>query len=67
MLQTNGPLPPRARGEGTGTGPVSYCAVVETEPAPRPDDVAVTVIWPGAPVDWTMAITLPLNAFRVSD
>src|SRR5262249_59813535 len=42
-----------------------YCAVMVADPWVRPDDVAVTTIVPDAPVDRTMARTLPLKAFRL--
>ena len=35
-----------------------------TEPAVKPEAVAVTAIDPADPVDRTMARTLPLNALR---
>ena len=42
-----------------------HWAVTVTEPAVRPDEVALTTIEPAAPGDLTMARTLPLNALRL--
>lgn len=41
-------------------------AVAYTDPAVRPDVVAVTVIWPAAPVERTVARALPLKALPLA-
>src|SRR5206468_6910065 len=56
----------RAHGPTCAGAPArAHCATTVTDPAVRPEEVAVTTIEPALPVDWTMARTLPLNAFRL--